>query len=79
MNAINGWKVGEVEMRVENWFDDDDTINRNRNKLRISSTKGYPNCVEVAILDVDGGTVIEETVVDGMELIKAIQNAMNAT
>lgn len=64
-------------MRVENWFDDDDTINRNRNKLRISSAKGYPKCVEVAILDIDGGTVVEETVVDGMELMKAIQNAMN--
>ena len=67
-------------MRVECWFDDEDTINRNRNKLRISSTEGYPDCVNVAILnlDVDGGTVIEETVVDGMQLIKAIQNAMNA-
>jgi len=64
-------------MRVECWFDDDDTINRNMNKLRISSANGYPNCVEVAILDVDGGTSIEETIVDGMELIKAIQNAMN--
>ena len=65
-------------MRVECWFDDEDTINRNRNKLRISSTDGYPDCVNVAILNVDCITMIEETIVDGMQLIKAIQNAMNA-
>ena len=59
------------------WFDDEDTTNRNMNKLRISSAKGYPKCVEVAIMDIEGGTMLEETVVDGMELIKAIQNAMN--
>lgn len=64
-------------MRVECWFDDDDTINRNRNKLRIMSANGYQNCVKVAILDIDGGTAIEETIVDGYELIKAVQNAMN--
>ena len=64
-------------MRVECWFDDDDTINRNRNKLRIMSANGYQNCVEVAILDIDGCTAVEETIVDGYELIKAVQNAMN--
>ena len=64
-------------MRVECWFDDDNTIDRNRNKLRVSSANGYPQCVEVAILDIEGGTAIEETIVDGLELIKAIQNAMN--
>ena len=64
-------------MRVECWFDDDDTISRNRNKVRVSSANGYPQCVEVAIFDIEGGTTIEETIVDGLELIKAIQNAMN--
>ena len=64
-------------MKVECWFDDEDTINRNRNKLRISNTDDYLGCVNVAILDVDGNTMIEEIIVDGMQLIKAIQNAMN--
>ena len=64
-------------MRVECWFDDEDTMNRNMNKLRISSVNDYTHYVNIAILDVDGGTKIEETVVDGMELIKAIQNAIN--
>jgi len=65
-------------MRVECWFDDEDTINRNRNKLRISSADGYPDCVNVAILDIDGSTMNEETIVNGMQLIKAIQNALNS-
>ena len=64
-------------MRVECWFDDESVTLRNRNKLRISSDDAYVHCVKVAILDVDGGTAIEETVVDGYELIKAVQNAMN--
>ena len=64
-------------MRVECWFDDDSVTLRNRNKLRISSDDSYAKCVRVAILDVEDGTMIEETVVDGYELIKAVQNAMN--
>ena len=64
-------------MRVECWFDDESVTLRNRNKLRISSEDGYVHCVKVAILDVEGATCLEETVVDGYELIKAVQNAMN--
>lgn len=62
-------------MRVECWFDDDDTINRN--KLRIMSCEGYPDCVEVSILDVDGTTALDGTIVNAYELIKAVQNAIN--
>lgn len=62
-------------MRVECWFDDDDTINRN--KLRIMSCEGYPDCVEVSILDVDGTIALDGTIVNAYELIKAVQNAIN--
>lgn len=62
-------------MRVECWFDDEDTINRN--KLRIMSCEGYPDCVEVSILDVDGTTALDGTIVNAYELIKAVQNAIN--
>ena len=64
-------------MRVECWFDDETTLIRNMNKLRISSVNDYTNYVKVAILDDNGATMVQETVVDGMELMKAIQNAMN--
>lgn len=64
-------------MRVECWFDDEDTINRNRNKLRIMSCEEYPDCVEVSILDIDGTTALDGTIVDAHELIKAVQNAIN--
>ena len=64
-------------MRVECWFDNNSATLRNRNKLLISSDDVYKNCVKVSILNIEGKTTIEETVVDGYELIKAIQNAMN--
>lgn len=64
-------------MRVLCWFDDSDTVERNNNKLRISNAPGHPGCVNVAILDREGATMENETVVDGLTLIKAVQNAMN--
>lgn len=64
-------------MNIQCWLDDDEITERNGNKLRISNTPDYPGCVNVAILDVTGTTIENETVVDGLSLIKAVQNAMN--
>ncbi len=65
-------------MKVQCWLDDNETAERNNNKLRISNAPDYPGCVNVAILDVEGTTMENETVVDGLSLIKAVQNAMNS-
>ena len=64
-------------MKVQCWLDDSDTVERNNNKLRISNAPGNPGCVNVAILDREGTTMENETVVNGLTLIKAVQNAMN--
>ena len=69
-------KWGE-SMKVQCTFDDGDTVERYNNKLRISNAPGHPGCVNVAILDREGTTTENETVVDGLTLIKAVQNAMN--
>ncbi len=65
-------------MKVDCWLDGEETTIRNGNKLKVSSSNYAPNCVEVAIISKDGATMLEESVVNGMELIKAIQNAMNS-
>ena len=75
-NASNLLRKGE-SMKVQCTFDDGDTVERNNNKLRISNAPGHTGCVNVAILDRDGTTMENETVVDGLTLIKAVQNAMN--
>ena len=62
-------------MKVECWFDSEDFITRNNNILTIQSNSRLGS-VEIIIRNKDGGTE-NSTVVDGMELIKAIQNAMN--
>ena len=63
-------------MKVECWFDSEDFITRNNNILTIQSSSRIGS-VEIIIRNKDGGTE-NSTVVDGMELIKAIQNAMNS-
>lgn len=62
-------------MKVECWFDSEDFITRNNNILTIQSNS-RPGSIEIIFRNKDGGTE-NSTVVDGMELIKAIQNAMN--
>ena len=62
-------------MKVECWFDSEDFVTRNNNILTIQSSPILES-VEIIIRNKDGGTE-NSTVVDGMELIKAIQNAMN--
>ena len=62
-------------MKVECWFDSDEYIIRNNNILTIESDSCYRQ-VKVIIRNKDGGTE-NTTVVDGDELIKAVQNAMN--
>lgn len=64
-------------VKVQCWLDDKDTDIRNNNKLRISNAPEYPGYVNVAILDREGTTMENETVVNGLTLIKAVQNAMN--
>ena len=62
-------------MKVECWFDSEDFITRNNNILSIQSNSRLGS-VEIIIRNKDGATE-NSTVVDGKELIKAIQNAMN--
>lgn len=57
-------------------FDSEDDIRRNNNVLRIESGIAPAGMVLVRILNKDGD-VENESEVDGMELIRAVQNAMN--
>ena len=57
-------------------FDSEDDVIRNGNILEIENDP-MPGMVIVSILD-KNGKLEDQSVVDGMKLIKAIQNAMNS-
>lgn len=62
-------------MRVTCSFDSKTDVDRNNNVLRVENSINN-DMVKITILDKDG-KIENESVVDGHELIKAIQNAMN--
>ena len=63
-------------MTVKCTFDSEDDVIRNGNILEIENDP-MPGMVIVSILD-KNGKLEDQSVVDGMKLIKAIQNAMNS-
>ena len=63
-------------MTIKCTFDSEDDVIRNNNMLEIENSN-MPGMVIVSILNKNGGRETE-SVVDGMKLIKAIQNAMNS-
>ena len=63
-------------MTVKCIFDSEDDVTRNGNILEIEND-AVPGRVIVSILTKNRAKE-NETVVDGLELIKAIQNAMNS-
>ena len=63
-------------MTIKCIFDSEDDVIRNNNMLEIENSN-MPGMVIVSILTKNRAKE-NETVVDGLELIKAIQNAMNS-
>lgn len=62
-------------MRVTCSFDSETDVSRNNNILRVENSINN-DMVKITILSKDG-KIENESVIDGSELIKAIQNAMN--
>ena len=62
-------------MKVTCSFDSETDVNRNNNVLQVENSINN-DMVKITILS-KNGKIENESVVDGSELIKAIQNAMN--
>lgn len=62
-------------MRVTCSFDSETDVGRNNNVLQVENSINN-DMVKITILSKDG-KIENESVVDGSELIRAIQNAMN--